>query len=72
MMSACDSITRRKGNKVIVLYEIEMAIKWEVTLKNSAGETIATSKVTYLNTAYLIPINNIDVKGDVCKRAPHA
>jgi len=41
------SITRRKGNKIIVLYEIEAAVKWEVTLKNSAGETVETSKGTY-------------------------
>ena len=38
------SITRRKGNKVIVLYEIEAKIKWECTLKNAAGETVASSK----------------------------
>jgi len=39
------SVAKRKGNKVIVLYEIEAVIKWEVTLKNSAGETISTAKV---------------------------
>jgi len=41
------SVAKRKGNKVIVLYEIEAVIKWEATLKNSAGETISTSKGSY-------------------------
>jgi hypothetical protein len=38
-------VAKRKGNKVIVLYEIEAVIKWEVNLKNSAGETVSTAKV---------------------------
>eukprot|EP00802_Teleaulax_amphioxeia_P014626 Tamp_14696.p1 GENE.Tamp_14696~~Tamp_14696.p1 ORF type:complete len:357 (+),score=97.90 Tamp_14696:387-1457(+) len=41
------SVAKRKGNKVIVIYEIEATMKWEVTLKNSAGETISTAKGSY-------------------------
>jgi len=36
-----------------VLYEIEAAVKWEVTLKNSAGEPVETAKVKNLAVEYV-------------------
>jgi len=42
------SMAKRKGNKVIVIYELEVTVKWEATLKNVAGETISTSKGSYV------------------------
>eukprot|EP00960_Hanusia_phi_P042366 755462-Hanusia_phi.AAC.2 len=41
-------VNRRKGNKVVLIYEIELAVKWESTLKNAAGEVVSTSKGTYV------------------------
>jgi len=41
------SITKRKGKKVIVIYELEVDIKWEAILKNAAGETASSSKGSY-------------------------
>mmetsp|Transcript_60217 Transcript_60217/g.141819 ORF Transcript_60217/g.141819 Transcript_60217/m.141819 type:complete len:366 (-) Transcript_60217:213-1310(-) len=42
------SVAKRKGKKVIVIYELEVTVKWESTLKNVAGETISTSKGSYI------------------------
>mmetsp|Transcript_24202 Transcript_24202/g.64839 ORF Transcript_24202/g.64839 Transcript_24202/m.64839 type:complete len:361 (+) Transcript_24202:14-1096(+) len=41
------SFSRRKGNKSMLLYEIELNLKWESTIKNAAGEVVSTSKGAY-------------------------
>jgi activator of HSP90 ATPase len=41
------SITKRKGKKVIVIYELEVEIKWEAILRNAAGESVSSSKGAY-------------------------
>ncbi len=41
------SLSRRKGKKVMLLYELELNLKWEATLTNSSGETVSSGKGSF-------------------------
>lgn len=45
------SVAKRKGKKVIVIYELEVTVKWESTLKNVAGQPPAPLALPLLSAA---------------------
>ena len=53
------SLSRRKGKKVMLLYELELNLKWEVTIKNEAGETVSSAKGSF-NMPCIDTVEDID------------
>jgi activator of HSP90 ATPase len=53
------SLSRRKGKKVMLLYELEMNLRWEATIKDASGETVSTGKGSY-NMPCIDTVEEID------------
>ena len=53
------SLSRRKGKKVMLLYELELNLKWEATIKDASGETVSSAKGSY-NMPCIDTVEDID------------
>ncbi len=59
MCSGEASLSRRKGKKVMLLYELELNLKWEATLTNASGETFSSGKGSY-NMPCIDTVEDVD------------